>query len=135
VREGAQATADSRAAFNDIHGAIEAMHASSAEAAQLAQRLDEAAARVLENINEVSALAEQTSSSTEQMAASTQETNATTEEVHAFAEGLASTADQLTALLGQFKLGGEAAQAAQLRAHRPAGADRAAGEAAARRSA
>ncbi|MGH2905801.1 MAG: methyl-accepting chemotaxis protein [Solirubrobacterales bacterium] len=104
VREGAQATSDSRDAFGEIHDAVAAMQASSEQAAGLAKKLDEAAVAVMENINEVSVLAEQTSSSTEEMAASTEETNATTEEVHAFAEGLAGTADQLTSLLGQFKL-------------------------------
>jgi methyl-accepting chemotaxis protein len=125
VREGAEATADSREAFNEIHEAISAMHGSSAEAADLARRLDEAAARVMENIDEVSALAEQTSSSTEEMAASTEETNATTDEVQAFAKGLATTADQLTELLRQFKLDGEDAVVKPISAqlHRTGSAD------------
>jgi methyl-accepting chemotaxis protein len=104
IREGAAATAENQAAFNDIHEAIGAMQSSARVATELASEMKISADAVKVHIAQVSVVAEQTSSSTQEMSASTEETNATAEEVNAFAEQLANTANRLIDMTSKFTL-------------------------------
>jgi methyl-accepting chemotaxis protein len=89
--EGVGIVEEARAAFVEIGSAVE----------DVSSRI----AGIVDSMNEVAAVAEQSSATTEEVSASTQQTSASTQQVSASAQDLARTAEQLSALVGRFRLG------------------------------
>jgi methyl-accepting chemotaxis protein len=104
TEDGVHTVQQTRAAFERIGTAVEAMTERITEIASAAQQISAETSQMESSIGEVAAVAQQSSASAEQVSASTQQTSASTQQIAASAQELARTAEQLQELVGRFTL-------------------------------
>jgi methyl-accepting chemotaxis protein len=93
-----------RAAFERIGEAVEAMSGQIAQIVQSVQGISAETERAGNDIAEIAAVAEESSASAQQVSASTEQTSASTQEIAAGASDLARTADELNSLVARFTI-------------------------------
>ncbi|WP_028066305.1 methyl-accepting chemotaxis protein [Solirubrobacter soli] len=103
-REGSERVVDTRRAFDDIVGTVDALDARVVEIRDAAVGIASDAERMQEQIVDVASVSEQSSANAEEVSASTQQSSASAQEIAASAQALSRTAEELDALVRRFTL-------------------------------
>jgi methyl-accepting chemotaxis protein len=103
-REGSERVVDTRRAFDEIVGTVDALDARVGEIRDAAIGIAADAERMQVQIVDVASVSEQSSANAEEVSASTQQSSASAQEIAASAQSLSRTAEDLDALVRRFTL-------------------------------